>query len=184
VLDDIDDAQALLVVAETARRQPVQDALARMAERRVAEIVTERDCLGELLVEPQHLGDAARNLRHLEGVREARPVVVARRREEDLRLVLQAPERLRVNDPVAVALEDRPDRIFGLRAQPAAARRAAGGLRGQVFGFESFELLTDGRHRRAGRDVPVYRTMSARKLVPCASAGTPNSSASVWPRSA
>ena len=45
---------------------------------------------------------------HLERVRQARPVVVALGRDEHLRLVLEPPERLAVDDPVAVALERRP----------------------------------------------------------------------------
>ena len=101
-------------------------ALAGVAERRMPEVVPERDGLGQLLVQPQHLGDAARDLRDLERVREPRAVVIARRREEHLRLVLEPPERLRVDDAVAVALKHRPDRVIRLGAQPAAALRALG----------------------------------------------------------
>src|SRR4029453_6106588 len=89
VLEHGYDPKALLVVAEPARDQGVDDALAGVAEWRVAEVVAERDRLGQLFVEPQHLGDASRDLRHLERVRETRPVVIAGRREEDLCLVLQ-----------------------------------------------------------------------------------------------
>src|SRR3954463_766483 len=99
-----------------------------MAERRVSEIVAERNGFGELLVEAQHLGDAARDLRDLEGVRQPGPIVVAGRREEDLRLVLEPPERLAVDDPIAVALERRPDRILPLRPQAPLRRRALRGL--------------------------------------------------------
>ena len=94
VLEHVDDAQALLVVLEPAGNERLQDALARVSERRVAEIVAERDRLGQLLVQPQHLGDAARDLRHLERVGQPRAVVIALGREEDLRLVLQPAERL------------------------------------------------------------------------------------------
>ena len=73
----------------------------------------------------------ARDLRHLERVREARPVVIAGRREEDLRLVLQAAERLAVDDAVAVALERRTDRILGLGAQSSARVGALRRLRRQ-----------------------------------------------------
>ena len=62
VLEHVDDAQALFVVIEAAGNQLVEDPLAGMAERRVAEVVAERDRFGELFVEPQHLGDAARDL--------------------------------------------------------------------------------------------------------------------------
>ena len=117
-----------------------------MAERRVAEVVPEGDRLGQLLVQPQHLRDAARDLRHLERVGQARPVVIAGRREEDLRLVLQAPERLAVNDAVAVALERRPDRILGLGAEPSLRVGALGGLRRQDLALALLELLADRAH--------------------------------------
>ena len=52
VLEDVDDAKALLVVVEAAGDEVVEDALAGVAEGRVSEIVAERDGLGQLLVEP------------------------------------------------------------------------------------------------------------------------------------
>ncbi len=79
VLQQIDDAQALLVVVEAARHQRVDHPLAGVSERRVAEIVAERDRLGQLLVQVQHLRDGARDLRDLERVRQPRPVVIAGR---------------------------------------------------------------------------------------------------------
>ena len=180
VLEHVDDAQALLVVAEPAGHEPVDHALAGVAERRMAEIVAERDRLGQLLVQAQHLGDAARDLRDLERVRQPRAVVIAGRREEHLRLVLEPPERLRVDDAIAVALEHRPDRIVRLR-------RAAG--RGSS---RSWPPAARGSRTRGPRGVrgsstwgtPSLSQDSRRKLVPCASGGTPNRSASVWPRSA
>ena len=129
VLEHVDDAQALLVVVEAAGHQRVDDALAGVAERRVPEVVAERDRLGQLLVQAQHLGDRARDLRHLERVRQPRAVVIAGRREEHLRLVLQPAERLAVDDAIAIALERRPDVVFGFRAQPPARVGALGRLR-------------------------------------------------------
>ena len=105
VFKDIDDAEALLIMIESARDELVEHALARMSERRVPKVVAERDRLGELFMQLQHFRDCARDLRHLERMRQPRAVVIARRRKEDLRLVLEAPERLRVHDAIAVALE-------------------------------------------------------------------------------
>ena len=68
--------------------------LAGVAEGRVAEVVAERDRLGEILVEVEGARDGAGDLRDLERVREARDVVVAGGRDEDLRLVLEAAEGL------------------------------------------------------------------------------------------
>ena len=80
-------------------------ALAGMAEGRVAQVVRQRQRLGQVLVEPQHAGDGAGDLRHLQAVGQPRAVVVALVEHEHLRLVGQAPEGGGVHDAVAVALE-------------------------------------------------------------------------------
>src|SRR5215203_5844408 len=109
----------MLVVAETAppalAQARVEDLLARVTEGRVAEVVPQPDRLGQVLVEPQRPRHSARDPARLERVREPRAVVVALRRDEDLRLVLQPPECLRVHDPVAVALERRAQAAVLLR---------------------------------------------------------------------
>ena len=117
VLDALHHAQALLVmpverlglgrsgvdapVAGDAARERL---LAGVAERRVPQIVPERDGLGQVLVQPERPRDGARDLRHLERVGEPGAEVVALGGQEHLRLVRQASERLRVEDLVAVAL--------------------------------------------------------------------------------
>ncbi len=106
--------------------QRVERVLARVPERRMSGVVAEADRLDEVFVEPQRARDDARDRRGLERVRDARAVVVARRVDEDLRLALEAAERLRVDDPVAVALEGRPDRRFLLRLAAARASRTSG----------------------------------------------------------
>ena len=105
--------------AEALAQARVEHALADVAERRVAEVVPEPDRLGQVLVEPERPGDGARDPARLERVGQAGAVVVALGRDEDLRLVLEAPERLRVDDPVAVALERRAQR----ESASGAARR-------------------------------------------------------------
>ena len=107
-------------MTEAAGDQRIQHLLAGVAERRMSEVVAQRDGLRQLFVQPQDLGNGPRNLRDLERVGQPRPVVIAGRREEDLRLVLQAPERLAVNDPVAIVLKGRSDVVFRLRVQPSA----------------------------------------------------------------
>ena len=74
----------------------------------MTEVVAEPDRLGEVLVERECPRDGARDPGHLERVRQPRSVVVALRRDEHLGLVLEAPERLAMDDPIAVALERRP----------------------------------------------------------------------------
>jgi hypothetical protein len=76
-----------------------------VSEGRVSEIVSQCRRLGQILVESESPRDDTRDLRHLQGVRQSRAVVVARGSEEDLRLVHQPSEGLRMNDAVAVALK-------------------------------------------------------------------------------
>ena len=106
----------------------IERALAGMPERRVAEIVRERDRLGEILVEAQLARDRARDLRHLERVRQPRAVVIALVEDEHLRLVGQTAEGGRVQHAVAVALEGAAGRALGLGVQAAAARNRARGI--------------------------------------------------------
>ena len=120
-----DDAQRLGVVVEAAplRHLLVQRILAGMAEGRVAEIVDQRDRLGEVLVAAQRPRQRAGDLRDLDRVGEPGAVVVALMRDEDLRLVLQAAEGGGMDDAVAVALERRAGRAFRLVLEAAARLR-------------------------------------------------------------
>ena len=102
-----DDAQSMAVVVEAAvaGHAGVERVLAGMAERRVAEVVAERDRLGEVVVEPERAGERAGDLRDLDRVGEAGAEMVALVMDEHLRLVGEAAERGRMDDAVAVALE-------------------------------------------------------------------------------
>ena len=182
-LEDIDNAEALLVVLETARHEGGHDALAMVPERGVAQVVAEGDGLGQVFVERERLGDGPRDLRHLEGVRQAGPVVVAGGREEHLRLVLEASEGLRMQDAITVALERRPDIVLGLRPQPAARVGGMRGLGRQRLAFAPLQVLANRAHAPPPDWTPPA-VNAPRKLRPQPNGPTPNSSASVCPRSA
>ena len=91
-----------------------------MAERRVPHVVAEPDRLDEVFVEPQCPRHAARDTGRFQRVRHPGPVVIACRIDEDLRLALQAPERFRMQDPIAVALERRTQTAIVLRLESSA----------------------------------------------------------------
>ena len=84
----------------------VERVLASMAERRMAEVVGEAQSLRQVLVEPERASDGAADLRDFEAVRQAHAKMVAIGRDEHLGLVPQPAEGDRVDDAVAVALED------------------------------------------------------------------------------
>src|SRR5262249_6517395 len=147
VLQFLHDSQTLLIVIETARNEIGEHAFPCMPERRVPKVVAERDRFRQLLVQQKHLRDRPRHLRHLQRVREPRAVVIAGGREEYLRLVLETPERLAVNDAVAIALECRPDVVFGFRAHPSLGVGAFRSLWRQGVALTLFERLTNGAQR-------------------------------------
>src|SRR5690606_35538574 len=148
VLQLRDDAQALAVVVEAAHvpRQLVERLLARVTERRVAEVVGQRDRLGQVLVEAQGAGDARGHLRDLEGVRQARPVVVALVVHEHLGLVLQAPERARVQHAVPVLLESGAVAALALRGHAPARLGGEAGVPRQRLALVPLELLPGDEH--------------------------------------
>ena len=107
-----------------------QRVLAGMAERRVAEVVGKAQSLGQILVEPQRAGDRPADLRDFEAVGQPDAIMVAVGRDEHLGLVAEPPESDRVDQPVAVALEDvaraaRAAAILGV--EPSARSFGAGG---------------------------------------------------------
>ncbi len=85
------------------------------------EVVAEGDRLGEVFVEVERAGDGAPDLRDFERVCETRDVVVAGRGDEHLRLVLEPPKRLAVDDAVAVPLILGAH--VGRRLRPCASAR-------------------------------------------------------------
>jgi hypothetical protein len=110
LFQDIHHPQALVDMTETSRRQIVKNPLAGVPEGGMPQIVPKGDGFGQIFVKGQGAGDGARDLGDFQGVSETGSVVIALRREEDLRLVLEPPERFAMNDSVAIMLKGRPDR--------------------------------------------------------------------------
>ena len=107
LLQHVDHAQRLQIVLEAAVRfhAGVQRILPGVAERRVAEVMRQRDGFDQVFVEPQVARDRAADLRNLEAVRKPRAKQVAFVIDEYLGLVFEPAERGGMNDAVAVALK-------------------------------------------------------------------------------
>src|SRR4051812_8669254 len=102
-----DDAQRLRIVVEAAvfPEASIERPLTGMPERRMAEVMRQRQGLAQILVEPQRPRQSARNLRHLEGMRQAGAIMVAFMEDEYLGLVLQPAEGGGMDDAIAIAAE-------------------------------------------------------------------------------
>ncbi len=109
----------------------VERVLTGVAEGRMAEIVGEGDRLGQVLVQTQGARDGACDLRHLDGVGEARAEHVAFVIDEDLGLVLESPEGRGMNDAIAIALKCPPHHRVGL-----VVKASATAVVGRSVGFQ------------------------------------------------
>ena len=129
LFQQVDDTQRLQVVLESAMRfhAVVQCVLAGMAERRVTEVVRERDRLDQVFVESQAARDRARDLCNLEAVGEARAEQIAFVIDEDLGLIFETAKCSGVNNAVAVALQLAAP--HGRRFAPAPAAAVEGANR-------------------------------------------------------
>ena len=103
------DAQRLGIVIEAAigNQRRFKCILTRMAEWWVAEIMRQRQRLGQVLIEPQCPRQRAGDLGDFEAVGQPDPEMVAIRSHEHLGLVAQAAKGARMDDAVAITLEGR-----------------------------------------------------------------------------
>ena len=123
-LETLDHAHALIDVGEAARQDRVQTFLAGVTERGVSQVVREGNGLRQIGVEAQGARHRSGDLRDLQAVGQPGAEVVALRRHEDLGLLLEAPEGVGMDDPVAVALVISAQRTgrLGQDAAPACGR--------------------------------------------------------------
>ena len=118
--------QALHIMVEAVRAKIVQRFFACVTKGSMSQIMRKADGLGQILVQAQAPGDGAGDLRDLQCMGQPGAVQVALRREEHLRFLLETPEGLAVQHPVAVPLKHRAQRILRLRHDSAAACIAEG----------------------------------------------------------
>src|SRR6478609_7904901 len=98
----------------------------------MAQIVGKRDCFCQIFVQPQRTRDGAANRRHLDRMRQARAQMVAGAVEQNMRFVLQAAKRARMNAARSVRpiFEQTPR---ALRALPPPFVRASSSLRSFTY---------------------------------------------------
>ena len=162
------DAQRVRVVVEPAGvgQRGVQGILARVTEGRMAKIVSEAQRFGQVLVEPERARHCAADLRDFDAVGQADAEVIAVGCDEHLRLVAKSSESDRMDDPVAVALEDvarAPRTESGSRwRRPRDAAGCAATPAGTSFRAEWHNLIRWGIAALEGELTPTVRRSSAK----------------------
>ena len=136
-----------MIETAVGTHQLVEHLLAGVSERRMAEVVRERDRLGEFLIQPEGARDRARDLRGLHRVREAGAVVVALVIDEDLGLVLEAAERGAMDYAIAIALEAGAHRMVGLGDAPATAVPRQHRIGSEAARLDLFQFSPSSQHR-------------------------------------
>ena len=164
------DAEALLGMKPGAVHIRTQGGLPDVAEGRVPDVMGQTDRLGQVFVESQRSGDRSPDLGDVEGVGEPGDVVVVVGVDEHLGLVLEAAERIGVDDAVAVAFETGPVGVGGFFDQPSAAGRGSGGGRAEENVL--FRLPVEARAGRQQKELPqpqvrVTLGLEMAKPAPC-----------------
>ena len=119
-----------MIVTAAGAETAVERALARVAERRVTEIMGQRERLGEVLVKPQRPRQRSRDLGDLKSMGKPGAEMIALVKDEDLSLVRQPAKRGRVDDAIAVAAKGIAGRTRRLGIEPAAAHAGRACARG------------------------------------------------------
>ena len=107
----------------------IEGTLAGMAERRVAQVVGQRQRLRQILVKPKRASQGTGNLGDLQRMGQARAEMIPFVKDEDLSLVCEPPERGRMDDTIAVPAKGIAGRAHRLRMEPAAAPGRSGRIR-------------------------------------------------------
>src|SRR5262245_24254067 len=131
-------SQRLSVVVEAAKllHAPIERCFTGMAERRMTEVVRQRQRLSQVLVQSQNAGHRTGDLGDLEGMRQPCAVIVALVLDEHLCLVLEPPEGRGMDDAIPVALIAGAGWAFFLGPEAAAAVR---GTRGETSPFRGLK---------------------------------------------
>jgi hypothetical protein len=103
-------------------------ALARVAERRVSQIVGEGNSLGQIVVEAEAARQGPGDLRHFDRMGEPSAEVIAVERDENLRLMGEPSKGGRMENAVAVALKLSPRRRNRLGEEATAGLGGVAGV--------------------------------------------------------
>ena len=124
---------------ETAipREADVQGPLSRMSKRGMSKVMRERECLGEIFIQPEGPRQRTRDLSNLQRMSEPGSEMVAFVKDEDLGLVLEPAEGGGMDDAVAIASKIVACRVGRLGVQASSALTGMRGVRSPLAGCDS-----------------------------------------------
>src|SRR5438270_1989884 len=107
VLDDTQRVDIVVEAAAVALEAAVERALTGVSEGRMADVVNQRQGLGQIFVQAKCSGDGPGDLRNLDGVGQAAAKMIGRAAGKYLRLPRQAAEGTGLHNAFAIALKRR-----------------------------------------------------------------------------
>src|SRR5215207_8863752 len=114
----------------------------------VPKIMCQTDGFHQIFVAAQGTRERSSNLGNFEGVRQARPKVIAFVVDKDLSFVFKASKPCRVKDSIPVPLEGCAVFRFVIQIGTTLRVPAAHAVRSKAFIFDLFKLLTGEIHGR------------------------------------
>ena len=141
LLQKVHCSHTLFVMFKPVRTGTVKRPLPRMPERRMSQIMSQRNGLHQILVKLQGLRNRSGRLADFQCMRQARSVVVSFRCQKHLRLILQPPERLTMYDPVPIPLEYRPDIALFFRSDPSLGIHTEPGIGTEILFLPLFQTF-------------------------------------------
>ena len=136
---------------------PVEFFLARVGEGRVADIMRQRQRLGQVFIETKRHGNRARHLSDFDGMSEAVAEVIVKAGREDLCLVLQPAKSSRVDDTVAIALKIVTIRVGKFGITPALRSLDGEPKAGQLGPVHNLDLPGGGQFAQSRNGGPTHR---------------------------
>jgi hypothetical protein len=103
MFDDSEGVEIVIEAATMSAHQFIKFVFASMAERRMANVMNERQCLDQSRIQPQCVRNGTGDLGHLDGVRQAIAKMIGEAHGKNLGLGFQAAKGARVNNTIAVA---------------------------------------------------------------------------------
>jgi hypothetical protein len=108
LLNCLHDSERVKIVVEAfpeTLHLTIELLFSRVSKRRMTDVMHQRECLCQILIQTQNAGDRACDLSDFNRMSQSVSEMVVQTRTENLSLIFQAPKGSRMDDAVAIALK-------------------------------------------------------------------------------